>query len=112
MVRKLDEEASHGAVNLILLNKFQKQLNHEDGNMILTGNAVCLTSAEMVAKAREAKDKKVADVAAKAVRKSVRESADVVWKAWAGANKARKDHNCLVREAFVKAKARYGAQKV
>ena len=67
LVRRLDEQASREAVNLLLLSKFQKQLNHqeekkrkrkEDRNMILTGNAVCLTSTEMVSKAKDARDKK------------------------------------------------------
>lgn len=106
---ELGKERTFNAVTMIQNNKLQKQLNsHETkrkrkeagDSLIVDGNAVCLTSAEMLAVAKETRMRKIAEEAAKKKRKEDRMALDDVRKAWAAEDKARKERNKLARARY------------
>jgi hypothetical protein len=115
----LDQEMSRGAVNVIYLNKVQKQLNNQenkqkkkkDNQLVLTGNAVCLTSTDMKDRAKELRDKKTEEEVAKKARKKTREEVDTARKAWNKDDAERKERNRQARVTFKNDKKAYEDEK-
>jgi hypothetical protein len=118
--KRTNTEMTRNVLNTLQTSKLQKQLNHQDmakkrkrdeGNMMLTGNAMCLTGPEMIAHALDAKERKAAEEAAKLARKVAKEREDELRKAWAEADKARKVRNIQARASYKQAMDAYTAEK-